>query len=111
VTAWANSDCYGRINRPAAGNINLTLAFASGIFDLRHILADAPWTGTGAGTFASLLPICQDAGDTVANPVARPPALQSPFDAPMLWMIVITVLFAIFVLVRLALKRGATRSI
>jgi hypothetical protein len=112
VTAWLIAIAV-IVTRPAIGNIDLTLAFASRqpaslISATQHILADAPWTGTGAGTFASLLPIYRDAGDTVADRAA-PTAASSiaiALGRPMFWMIVVTVLFAIFVLLRGALNRG-----
>jgi hypothetical protein len=59
----------------AIRHTDFTLAFAlqrpgALISTTQRILADAPWTGTGAGTFASLLPIYIDAGDIVADAVA-----------------------------------------
>jgi hypothetical protein len=100
-------------SQPAILNTDLTLAFASKqpaslISTTRHILTDVPWTGTGAGTFASLLPIYRDAGDIVAD-LAAPTAASNTAIAlgrPMFWMIVSTVMFAIFVLLRGALNRG-----
>ncbi len=100
-------------SRPAISNVDLTLAFASKqpaslISTTQHILKDVPWTGTGAGTFASLHPIYQEAGDIVADPVAPTAASNTAIalGRPMFWMIVITVMFAFFVLLRGALNRG-----
>jgi hypothetical protein len=100
-------------SRPAISNTDLTLAFASKqpaslISTTQHILKDVPWTGTGAGSFASLYPIYREAGDIVADPGAPTAASNTAIGLgrPMFWMIVITVLFAIFVLLRGALNRG-----
>jgi hypothetical protein len=100
-------------SRPAISNVDLTLAFASKqpaslISTTQHILKDVPWTGTGAGTFASLHPIYQEAGDIVADPVAPTAASNTAIalGRPMFWMTVITVMFAFFVLLRGALNRG-----
>jgi hypothetical protein len=97
----------------AVRHTDFTLAFAlqqpaALISTTQRILADAPWTGTGAGTFASLLPIYIDAGDIVADAVAPTAASNAAITLgrPMFWMIVVTVMFGIFVLLRGALNRG-----
>jgi hypothetical protein len=98
---------------PAISDADVTLAFASQqpaslISTTQHILRDVPWTGTGAGTFAALHPIYQEAEGIVADPVTPTAASNTAIalGRPMLWVIVITVIFAIFVLLRGALNRG-----
>ena len=112
VTAWLVAIAVIG-SQPAIRNADLTLAFASKqpaslISTTQHILTDVRWTGTGAGTFASLLPIYRDAGDIVADPAAPTAAsnIVIALGRPMFWMMVVTVMFAIFVLLRGALNRG-----
>jgi hypothetical protein len=99
--------------RGGVGTTDLTVAFASGKSDAllsttQRMLADVPWMGTGAGTFAKLLPIYRDAGDVIANSMAPTTAAKFAIELgrPMLWAIVVTVVVGIFVLLRGALERG-----
>src|SRR5207244_8158845 len=90
---------------------NLTIAFAgepSQRSATERMLADVPWAGTGAGTFASLLPVYQDADDVTKLPVAPTTAARIAIDLgrPMLWIITVGVLSAIIILLRGALQRG-----
>jgi hypothetical protein len=100
-------------SHPIIRMVDLSLAFASNkpealISITQRILADAPWTGTGAGTFAALLPIYQQAGEIVTHVVAPTAASKIAIELgrPMLWAIVIIVIFEIVVLLRGALQRG-----
>ena len=72
------------------------------------MLADSPWMGIGAGTFASLLPIYQGAGDTMINPAAPTAAVEIAIELgrPMLWALILAVLIGIIMLLRGALHRG-----
>jgi hypothetical protein len=100
-------------SQSAIRHTDLTLAFSlqqkgALISVTQRILADVPWTGTGAGTFASLLPIYLDAGDIAADAVAPTAASNTTIalGRPMFWMIVVTVMVGIFILLRGALNRG-----
>jgi hypothetical protein len=91
----------------------VTLAFAAQvpparISETQSMLADAPWAGSGAGTFAALLPIYRDFDDTA--PAAAAPtaaaAMAIELGRPMLWAIVLAAAGAIVLLLRGALQRG-----
>src|SRR5262249_39121807 len=61
------------VSEPAIRSTDLTLAFTIDkteplLSTTRRILADAPWTGTGAGTFAAIVPIYREAGEIIAHP-------------------------------------------
>jgi hypothetical protein len=93
-------------------NDDLTLIAASHastslIATTRRILADINWTGVGAGTFASLLPIYRDADDLidVAAPTAAA-AITIELGRPMFWAIAIAAIFGILALFQAALRRG-----
>jgi hypothetical protein len=72
-----------------------------------RMLADASLVGTGAGTFAALLPIYREIGDP-AGPVAATTAatLAIELGEPMFWLIVTATIAAIFILFRASLHRG-----
>ncbi len=91
---------------------DLALAFARGQPELvsasQRMLADAPWMGTGAGTFAALLPIYRDAGDAITDagaPTAAA-AIAIELGRPMLGAIVVALTVGIVVLLRGAFQRG-----
>jgi hypothetical protein len=70
-------------------------------------ISDAKWVGTGAGTFAALLPIYRDIDD--ANLDAAPTAAASiaiEMGRPLLWLFVIVALIGVLSLLRRALARG-----
>jgi hypothetical protein len=97
--------------RPEIHTSDLTIAFAgepSQRSATERMLADVPWAGTGAGTFASLLPVYQDADDVTKLPVAPTTAARIAIELgrPMLWIITVGVLSAIIILLRGALQRG-----
>jgi hypothetical protein len=72
-----------------------------------RILADAPWAGSGAGTFAALAPIyrdADDAGDTVAPTAAAQAAVE--LGSPALVGLVVLAFGAMVFLLRGALRRG-----
>jgi hypothetical protein len=92
---------------------DLILAFASTKSDpliatTERMSADLPWTGSGAGTFGSLVSVYQDATDLTRNPAFPTAAAKIAIELgrPMFWAIVITVIIAIVVLLRGALHRG-----
>ena len=71
------------------------------------MLADAPLVGTGAGTFAALLPVYRETIDDssqVAPTTAATMAIE--LGAPMFWLIATVTVAAIVVLFRASLRRG-----
>jgi hypothetical protein len=99
-------------SRLVARAADLTLAFASDRQDalavLHRVLTDAPWTGIGAGTLSSILPVYREAGGTQVGSTAPTAAVKIAVELgwPMLWGIVLVVLVGVFVLLRGALSRG-----
>jgi hypothetical protein len=99
--------------QPAIRATDLTLVFAtqappSLISITQRMLADGTWTGSGAGTFAALLPIYRDAEDYIAGPSApsAAAAIVVEFGRPALWLAMIVVTATIGALLRGALRRG-----
>jgi hypothetical protein len=72
-----------------------------------RILAASPWTGTGAGTFATLIPIYRDADDVVAEYSAPNVATKIAVEAgrPAVWAVLFIAIAAAAVLFRGALRR------
>jgi hypothetical protein len=92
---------------------DLTLRFnvstPKGLIELtQRIITDTNWPGSGAGTFAALLPIYQDTADAITASVAPTTAagLLIELGRPALWIIVAAALAAIAWLVKGALERG-----
>lgn len=90
-----------------------TLAFAPAgtpVATALHILADAPWTGTGAGTFAALAAIYRDDADGAGEAAAAAPtsaaqiAVELGWPAPAMLLLIATVALMLFL--RGALRRG-----
>jgi hypothetical protein len=99
-------------SRLATHGADLTLALVSDqpeamVSTTQRMLADAPWAGTGAGTFASLLPIYREA-DFVTDPTAPTTASKIALELghPMFWIIVVLVAIGIALLLRGAMLRG-----
>jgi hypothetical protein len=96
--------------QPGVGRADATLAFAAPgarITEVAPMLADAPWTGTGAGTFAALAPIYRaaDAAASAAAPTAAA-AIAVELGRPLLWIMALAALGAVAALLRGALARG-----
>jgi hypothetical protein len=72
-----------------------------------RILAASPWTGTGAGTFVTLIPIYRDADDVVAEYSAPNVATKIAVEAgrPAVWAVLLIAIAAAAVLFRGALRR------
>jgi hypothetical protein len=92
---------------------DLTLAFAADapaalLAVTQRILADVPWAGTGAGTFADLLPTYRDAGDALTGASAPTAAATMAVELgrSMLAAIVVAAAAGATALMRAALKRG-----
>jgi hypothetical protein len=74
----------------------------------QRLISDTGFAGSGAGTFADLLPIYQDAANTQAltNAPTTAAGLLIELGRPALWIVVIATLAAIIWLIRGALQRG-----
>jgi hypothetical protein len=100
------------IVQPVGRGKTLLLAFASSSVTTaasERMLADAPLVGTGAGTFAALLPIYRETiDDSPAGPVAATTAatLAIELGEPMFWLIVAATVAFIVILFRASLHRG-----
>lgn len=97
---------------PGLRNKSLTLAFAESPASLtelsQRILDDTPLNGTGAGTFAAIAPIYRDVDDQTALSTASTAAAATAIELgrPMLWLIIATIVFSTFYLLRASLRRG-----
>ena len=99
---------------PRAGSrtMDLTLAFATRapaplIAVTQRVLTETGWTGTGAGTFAAILPIYQDI-DELATGSAAPTAAAAiavEMGRPFLWAILLAAIALVVTLLRGALLR------
>ena len=73
----------------------------------QRVLSDTAWTGTGAGTFAAIMPIYRQINDP---PMSTPPnavvALSIELGWPMVVLIVTVTLGATFTLLKASLERG-----
>ncbi len=100
---------------PTTKDVDLTLSLAhasqGSVPITERILADARWTGTGAGTFKVLSPIYRDADDTDSHaaPTAAA-AVAIEMGRPFLWGLVILALIGAWMLFRSALTRGRDYS-
>lgn len=74
----------------------------------RRILADAPWPGTGAGTFASLVPIYRpsDTGAASLDAATAAAKVSIELGRPALWLVVAAAVITMLWLLRGALRRG-----
>jgi hypothetical protein len=101
------------VTRPESRAHDFTLAFAGGtstslISVTERILATRTWLGNGAGTFAALLPIYQDAQDVITDPNApsSASALIIEFGRPALLVVMAIAIGSIAFFFRGALRRG-----
>ena len=92
---------------------DLTLTFASHataplISVTRHALTETSWTGTGAGTFAAVLPIYRDINEVSAGLIAPTDAaaIAVELGRPILWGILAAAVALAITLLRGALQRG-----
>lgn len=99
--------------KPGIQTMGLTLAFASHspsqlIALTQRILAETNWTGTGAGTFASVLPVYRDVYELAAGSAAptAAAAIAVEMGKPFLWVILLTEIVLAITLLRSALRRG-----
>ena len=96
-----------------AGSGNAMLRYAthsesSLISMTQRIIADTGWPGTGAGTFAMLLPIYGDSSTGTVGTPAPTTAAQIAIELgrPALWAILIMTIVVLILLSRGALRRG-----
>jgi hypothetical protein len=99
--------------QPAAQLTTLTLPLASQISVAppsvtERILDASPWTGTGAGTFATLVPIYLDADEVVTEYSPPNVATKIAVEAgrPAVWVVLSIAIAAAAALCRGALRRG-----
>ena len=92
--------------------LDLTLAFASQaptplIMVTQRLLAETSWTGTGAGTFAAVLPIYQNIGELTTTKVAptAAAAIAVEMGRPIFWVILVVMVALVVILMRGALRR------
>ena len=73
-----------------------------------RILAASPWTGTGVGTFATLIPIYRDADEVVTDYSPPNVATKIAIEAgrPAVWTVLFIAITAAAALFRGALRRG-----
>jgi hypothetical protein len=94
------------------GHGDLTLGYANATPPLisiaERVMSDTAWTGSGAGSFAALLPIYRDVGDLAVGRSAPTSAAQVAIElgAPALWIILIMILAFAGFLLRGAVQRG-----
>jgi hypothetical protein len=99
--------------QPIRQTTDWTLAFAarapaSLIAVTQRIAAETRWTGTGAGTFADILPIYQDINEIAPGALAPTAAagIAVEMGRPFLWVILLAAIAFVVTLLRGALRRG-----
>jgi len=92
---------------------DLTVAFATRapppvIALTQRVLMETRWTGTGAGTFAAVLPIYRGADELASGPIAPTAAAKMAVEMgrPFFWAIVAAAFAIAITLWRRALRRG-----
>lgn len=98
--------------QPGSRAVDLTLAFAAHapapmIAVTQRILTEASWMGTGAGTFAAILPIYQGIDELAIGSVAptAAAAIAVEMGRPFIWAILLAVIALVVTLLRGALLR------
>jgi hypothetical protein len=99
--------------QPGARMADVTVAFATNasaslVAITQRILMETSWHGSGAGTFAALLPIYRNIDELMigsAAPTAAA-AIAVEMGRPALWAMVITSIALIVTLLRAAVRRG-----
>ena len=91
------------LTRPLAPQVSVPPASVSD-----RILAASPWTGTGAGTFATLIPIYRDADEAVTEYSPPNVATKIAIEAgrPAVWTVLLIAIAAAAALFRGSLRRG-----
>jgi len=99
--------------QPAGRMTDLTLAFAvqtpaPQIALTQRILAETSWTGTGAGTFAAILPVYQEIDQLATGPFApsAAAAIAVEMGRPYLWATLVVAIVFVVALLRGSMRRG-----
>jgi hypothetical protein len=99
--------------KPGGRMTDLTLAFATRapaplIALTQRILTETSWIGTGAGTFAAVLPIYRDVDELAAGSIAPTAAAEIAVEMgrPFFWAILTAAIALAIFLLRGALRRG-----
>jgi hypothetical protein len=79
---------------------------ADAISMMQRMLSDSRWTGTGAGTFAAVLPIYRDLGSSVMQPPSTISGLAVELGLPMTFFVIALATWLVVMLYRAALIRG-----
>ena len=92
--------------------LDLTLSYASQaptplIMVTQRLLAETSWTGTGAGTFAVVLPIYQNIDELTTGKVAptAAAAIAVEMGRPVFWVMLAAMIALVLILMRGALRR------
>jgi hypothetical protein len=92
--------------------LDLTLSYASQaptplIMVTQRLLAETSWTGTGAGTFAAVLPIYQNIDELTTGQVAptAAAAIAVEMGRPIFWVMLAAMIALVLILMRGALRR------
>jgi hypothetical protein len=98
--------------RIGSRTMDMTLAFAARapaplIAVTQRVLTETGWAGTGAGTFAAILPIYQDLDELATGPAAptAAAAIAVEMGRPFLWVILLAAIALVVMLLRGALLR------
>ena len=99
--------------RPGWQTNDLTIVFASHassplITLTQRMITETSWTGTGAGTFAAVLPIYRDIDELASGAVAPTAAatIAVEMGRPFFWAMVMAAIALVVMLLRGALRRG-----
>jgi hypothetical protein len=99
--------------QPREQTMDLTLTFATRATEpliavTQRALAETRWTGTGAGTFAAVLPIYRDIDELTTGPAAPTTvaAIALEMGRPFLWAILMAAIALVVKLLRNSARRG-----
>ena len=99
--------------RSGSRTVDLTVAFATHvpaplIAITQRALMETNWAGTGAGTFAAVLPIYRDIDELAAGPMAptAAAAIAVEMGRPFLWANVMAAIALAVALLRASVRRG-----
>jgi hypothetical protein len=98
--------------QPGKRTLDPTLMFAARasaplIAVTQRVLAETSWAGTGAGTFAAVLPIYQNINESAIGPAAPTAAAATAVEMgrPFLWVMLIAAIVFVVTLLRGSLRR------
>jgi hypothetical protein len=79
---------------------------ADAISITQRMLSDSRWSGTGAGTFAAILPVYQDLGSAITQPPSTISGIAVELGQPMSLLAIALAAWLIVIFYRGALDRG-----